>query len=354
MQTLAQLRHFATTHTLFAPTTLQGAFERMGFVQADPIRAPARAQDLILRHRVRNYRAGDLEQAYPDQALEEGYLYAYGFIGRAHWPLVHRHGRAPLNKVEQAVLSVVRSQGPLHPKELEAHFGRERRTNPWGGQSRGVSLVLDTLLHRGLLRVSHRQSGQRIFAAPCVKPQAQSAKARLQRMLSLAAGVLAPVSARTLGAMGQRWCRHIKDPPKARPVIAEMCQEGLLGTTEVDGVQYVWPAGAESAEGTPRRVRFLAPFDPLVWDRSRFEHLWGWPYRFEAYVPAKKRVRGYYALPLLFGTQVIGWANLSVKSGQLDVQVGYAKQEPTAAAYGGLLHSEVARVAKFLGCPTPG
>ncbi len=140
IQTLSQLRRFAVTHTLFKPGTLQAAFDRMGFVQADPICAPARAQDLILRHRVRNDRAGDLERAYPGQQQQEGYLYACGFK-RPHWPLVHQYRPEPLAKMQQDVLAAVKLQGPLHPKELEAHFGRERRTNPWGGQSRGVGRV---------------------------------------------------------------------------------------------------------------------------------------------------------------------------------------------------------------------
>ena len=64
-------------------------------------------------------------------------------------------------------------------------------------------------------------------------------------------------------------------------------------------------------------VRFLTPFDPIVWDRDRFERLWGWMYRFEAYTPAPKRKLGYYAMPLLRRDRVIGWANLSVEKGRL-------------------------------------
>src|ERR1041384_2814593 len=62
-----------------------GALTRMGFVQADPIRAPARAQDLILRLRVAGYRAGDLERRYPALNIEEGFLYAYGFLLGPLW-----------------------------------------------------------------------------------------------------------------------------------------------------------------------------------------------------------------------------------------------------------------------------
>ena len=62
--TLDRLRSFAVARSLFAPTTLKRALQKMGFVQAEPIRAPARAQDLTLRHRVKGYRAGDLERKF--------------------------------------------------------------------------------------------------------------------------------------------------------------------------------------------------------------------------------------------------------------------------------------------------
>src|SRR5262249_7315780 len=75
--TLDELRRYAVARTLFAPTTLLRAIEKLGFVQADPIRAPARAQDLILRHRVRNYRAGDLERRYARLAIEEDFFVNY-------------------------------------------------------------------------------------------------------------------------------------------------------------------------------------------------------------------------------------------------------------------------------------
>ena len=63
--TLDHLRRYAVARSLFKPTTLGRAIGKLGFVQADPIRAPARAQDLTLRHRVAGYRAGDLERLYP-------------------------------------------------------------------------------------------------------------------------------------------------------------------------------------------------------------------------------------------------------------------------------------------------
>ena len=89
-----------------------------------------------------------------------------------------------------------------------------------------------------------------------------------------------------------------------------------LAHARVDGVDWYWPAGERPGRhAAPDAVRLLAPFDPVVWDRRRFELFWGWAYRFEAYTPASKRQRGYYALPMLWRDQVIGWGNLAVKDG---------------------------------------
>src|SRR5450432_3943025 len=87
--TLDDLRRYAVTRTLFKPTTLMRAIEKLGFVQADPIRAPARAQDLTLRHRVKDYRVGDLEGRYAKLGVEEDFFVNYGFVTRAIQALMH-------------------------------------------------------------------------------------------------------------------------------------------------------------------------------------------------------------------------------------------------------------------------
>ena len=68
-------------------------------------------------------------------------------------------------------------------------------------------------------------------------------------------------------------------------------------------------------------VRLLTPFDPIVWDRRRFELLWGWAYRFEAYTPVAKRKLGYYALPMLWREHVMDPAIALVAVG------GYGRAE---------------------------
>src|SRR6202795_5117236 len=88
--TLDHLRRYALARSLFKPTTLGKAIGKLGFVQADPIRAPARAQDLTLRHRVVDYVAGDLERRYPRLAVEEVFFINYGFMPRRYQALIPR------------------------------------------------------------------------------------------------------------------------------------------------------------------------------------------------------------------------------------------------------------------------
>src|SRR4030081_3047518 len=87
--TIDDLRRLAVAQSLFTPTTLKRALQRLGFVQADPIRAPARAQDLTLRHRVEGYRAGDLERRYATIGVEEDVFVNYGFVTHAVHELMH-------------------------------------------------------------------------------------------------------------------------------------------------------------------------------------------------------------------------------------------------------------------------
>jgi uncharacterized protein YcaQ len=122
-----------------------------------------------------------------------------------------------------------------------------------------------------------------------------------------------------------------------------------LSHARVGNIDWYWPNGENTDGQFPEVVRFLAPFDPTVHDRARFELLWGWTYRFEAYTPAPKRKLGYYAMPLLWRDRVIGWANLSVKNGELKSDLGYIQAAPTERAFKRELEAEIDRVRVFLG-----
>ena len=114
-------------------------------------------------------------------------------------------------------------------------------------------------------------------------------------------------------------------------------------------MDWYWPADERPRRATvDDRVRLLAPFDPVVWDRRRFELFWGWPYRFEAYAPLAKRKLGYYALPMLWRDRMVGWANLSVRGGVLQHEFGYADGRPVDAGFATALEAELDLIRHFL------
>lgn len=363
--TLDTLRRYAVARTLFAPTTLAKAIVKLGFVQADPIRAPARAQDLILRHRVKAYRAGDLEQQYATLDIEEDFFVNYGFLPRATQALMHpRTPKTALSAERRAqmdaVLAFVQAHGVVHPRAVDAHFAHGKSRNGFGGASNASTQLLDDMHYRGLLRIAGRANGVRTYAArstpqdaprnaPNDAPDPQHA---LDALVDVIVQTYAPLPERSLKALighlrggAPQWA-HLRSDAFTRA-------QTRLASATVDGQTYCWPTDENPAShrhAPIEAVRLLAPFDPLVWDRHRFEHLWGWAYRFEAYTPPPKRVRGYYALPLLWREQVVGWANVSVAQGHMQVALGYVTgARPSDAAFNPALEAELASMCAFLG-----
>jgi hypothetical protein len=324
----------------------------LGFVQADPIRAPARAQDLILRHRVPGYRAGQLERRYPALDLDEDFVYAYGFVPPATRALLHpRRGDAEPEGLACEVLAHVRQAGATHPAQLVAAFGDRRERNYWGGQSRATTRVLERLHYQGWLRVARRERGVRVYEAARDLPvDVPAAEERWRRLVLLVAELFGPMPEASLRGVLRLARAGVTDVAQRGHAIAELLRSGALERGAVDGVPWVWPAGAvpEARVEAPRTVRFLAPFDPLVWDRARVEQLWGWAYRFEAYTPAARRQFGYYALPVLWADRLVGWANLAVRDGTLDVDLGFVAGRPRDRAFARALDAEIARTARFL------
>ena len=351
--TLADLRRYAVARTLFKPTTLARAIDKLGFVQADPIRAPARAQDLTLRHRVAGYRAGDLERRYPRLQVDEDCIVNYGFVPRRVLALMHpriaaRRWDAATRRRAAALLDFIRSRGPTHPREVEAQFAHGRRINAWGGSSSATTHLLDGMHYRGLLRVARRESGVRVYEAVehvAVDASPEARHARATALLDLVVAKYAPLPASSFVYLA-RLLGYGAPHLQAETRSAVAAARDRLASAKIDGVTWYWPA--DENPRSPRHrvdddVRLLAPFDPIAWDRRRFELLWGWAYRFEAYTPKAKRRLGYYALPLAWREQVIGWANVTAEP--FAVELGWvSRARPPRRA----LHDELDRLRAFL------
>jgi uncharacterized protein len=354
---LENLRRAAVARSLFTPTTLQRALDILGFVQADPIRAPARAQDLTLRHRVIDYRAGDLDRLYRELDIHEDFFVNYGFVTGAVQRLMHPRGgptpwTAARGRHVRTLLDFVRARGSVHPREVDQHFSHGSVTNYWGGSSSATTHLLDAMHYRGLLRVAGREAGIRIYAAhehQAAPRNAVTRRAHLDALVDVVVGIYAPLPAPSLSGLVRRLRYAVPQWAGDLGATLERAKR-RLARSRVDGIDWYWPAEEVLAITKPcDAVRLLAPFDPLVWDRRRFEILWGWAYRFEAYTPVPKRKLGYYALPMLWRDRIIGWANVAVKNGTLRSDFGYiAGNRPRDRLFRGALEEELTRTRRFL------
>jgi hypothetical protein len=250
------------------------------------------------------------------------------------------------------VLAFVRQHGRTHPKDVQAHFDHGR-IKCWGGDLNVSTHLLEGLHYRGLLRVARREAGTRVYQAIDHLPQDDSPEARLARagqLLDTVVQLYAPLPAASLGYL----CRLLRDGVPHLAAEAQQVQEhakSRYAHAQVDGLLWFWPQG-EKPVATPHpvddRLRFLAPFDPVVWDRRRFQLFWGWEYKLEAYVPAHKRRMGHYAMPMLWGEQILGWANLKVVDSRLQHELGFAGPRPRGSAFQLALDEALQQMQEFL------
>jgi uncharacterized protein YcaQ len=233
-----------------------------------------------------------------------------------------------------------------------AHFdhGRIKR---WGGDLNVSAHLLDGLHYRGLLRVARRDAGTRVYEPISHAPQDDSPQARLERagqLLDIVVRLYAPLPAASLRyvcGLLRNGVSHLSDE------IRELHEhaKSRYAHAQIDGTLWYWPQ-AESPQvtrhGIDDKLRFLAPFDPVVWDRRRFQAFWSWEYKLEAYVPAHRRRMGHYAMPMLWGEEMLGWANLKVVDGRLQHELGFAGARPRGRPFQRALDEALAQMEEFL------
>ncbi len=343
--TKQQLKRFTLSHSLFSPVSLKEAIEKLKFVQIDPIRSPAPTQDLMLRHRVTNYHVGDISKQYELLGLEEDFFYAHGYLTREVWRLLHPRTSVDLSTFDKEVLETVRKIGEIHPKDLEKYFEKKRELNWWGGYSRSSKMALDRLHYYGLLRVVRREGSNRVYQAFSLDNEVLSLEERVSKLILVMVDIMAPVTSKTLSQSLHRIHHHFGN---TKQIIKKLLDSGELSQQTIDGLTYLWPTEKLKDLKISQSVKFLSPFDPVVRDRFRFEHLFGWLYQFEAYVPSIKRIRGYYAMPLLWGEEMIGWANIKRVNKELNIDLGFTTSCPKSKEFDKELEEEVNRLKIFL------
>ena len=358
--TLGDLRRYAIARTLFAPTTLQRAIDTLGFVQADPIRAPARAQDLTLRHRVAGLPRRRSRAPVPAARRRRGLLHQLRLRAAPASALMHpraatRPWTPATKRRAQAMLDFVRERGTVHPRQVDEHFAHGTVTNYWGGSSNATTHLLDGMHYRGLLRVARRESGMRIYAA-------HEHARRRRRMRPRAARTSTRSS--TSSCASTRRCRRRASRCSSggcvtprRNSSAELDSALARAKRRLAHVANRWRrlVLARRREPAPRRAD-RRPRPPARAVRSG--GLGSAPLRAAlglavsvrgVHAGATKRQFGYYALPLLWRDQVIGWANVAAKDrGWWPSWLRRGRGAPRDRVFRRELAAELARMQSFL------
>ncbi|MCB2053845.1 MAG: YcaQ family DNA glycosylase [Geminicoccaceae bacterium] len=353
---------------------LEALIERIGFVQVDSIATVARAHQMILFARNDTYRPALLTRLLErDRTLFEGWTHDASLIPTRLYPywrtrmvrekprIVARWRqwqRAPFEAQVAHVLAHVESRGPTMARDLAPDV-------PRGGQGwwdwHPGKTALEFLWRTGSLAVTGRVNFQKVYdltervlPSSALKEEVEDAaltdwacRSAFERM-----GFATPAE------IAGFWdCIDAKDA-------AAWCtgRDGLL-PCEVEGAQgdrarrFLMSEALADRLGDlpepPARLRVLSPFDPLIRDRRRLAHVFGFDYRIEVFVPEAQRRYGYYVFPLLEGARLIGRIDMKRDGKAGILRVARLWLEPKVRWSGGreaALESELARIARFAGC----
>jgi uncharacterized protein YcaQ len=359
-----EARHFLLRTHLFAVPApdVATALGHHGYIQIDPINVCGRMHDLILRSRVAGYREGNLmrhlhgEEGDPHHASVrtafEHHLPRSNILvafPENAWPHLLSEMKARARRTgawsgrltarEKAfvpsLLAELAARGPLSSEDL--HDGR-RSYQGWGASTLAKT-TLQKLFFHGRVLIAARRSQRRYYALP-------------ERVLSAATLARpspdAKETARWLVLLRLRQHRLVTlkktELPLVEDAVHAVVVEGGLRLYCLREDAALFSVHDDSAPSTDDTPRLLAPLDPLIYDRRLTARLWNFSYTWEVYTPAHKRVRGYYALPVLAGDEIVGHIDPKVdrEAGRLVIQNRSVRRGYSTVA-------AVRELARFLG-----
>jgi uncharacterized protein YcaQ len=318
--------------------------DRLGSLQFDPLEVAGRNHDLVLLARIDGYRRAWTDRLlYEDRHLYETYNKGLSLVPTAELPLYRitwDHGRiehdgkafdehAPL--VEE-LLDRIRASGPMSATDVAPRAAIDWYWRP----TNQVRALLEALAEAGILGLARRDGNRRVydlaerlFPADLLADRRTQDEQRRHKLLSRfrAHGLLgtsgqAEIWLGTAPVAGDRGGVATTTSADRSRLRGELIDQGLLTPVAVEGLKgnrFVLSdelplldraereiATGRSPNGRAPGVAFLAPLDPLVWDRQLLRPLFGFDYVWEVYVPASKRRWGYYVLPIWFGDRFVG------------------------------------------------
>ncbi len=347
-------------------TDIDAAVARLGLLQMDSVNVLVRAHYLPLYSRLGAYARELLtEAAYGERrTLFEYWAHEASLLPLSLQPLLRwrmaraRTGVGTWQRIARflsehaefvrEVLEQLRERGPLAAGELHA---RTKATKGWWEWSEAKT-ALECLFWTGEVTTATRRHFERVYdltervlpaeVLQTATPNEADAQRALVDIAARACGIATAADLRDYFRLG------VNDT-KAR--VAELVEAGQLQPVTVESWRQ--PAYLHARATLPQRIdvrTLLSPFDPLVWERSRTERLFGFRYRLEIYTPAHKRVHGYYVLPFLLNDAIPARVDLKAdrKAGKLVVHAAHLEQPHVAAHVVPALATELRRLADWL------
>ena len=315
--------------------------EQLGSFQFDPLGVAGRNHDLVLHARIAGYRSAWTDELlYEHRVFFEAYNKALSILPTAELPYyrltwerarrAHESGTLKRDaEIAERMLERIRTEGPLSTAEFE----RGPAIDWYWGPTNQTRAVLEALWESGVIGLARRDGNrryydlvERLFPAELLTVEMTEDQQLSHKLLSRyqAGGLLGTGGQAELWVGVRRYDANGKldaAPLRAR-LRADLVAAGTLLPVTVEGVKgerFVTArsvpdldrAEAELANGmspgdVPPGMAFLAPLDPLCWDRDLLRQLYGFNYVWEVYVPEARRRWGYYVLPMLFGDRLVG------------------------------------------------
>ncbi|KKB78721.1 cytoplasmic protein [Devosia soli] len=318
------------------PAAAAAAIEHLGYVQIDTINVIERCHHHILFSRIPGYRRSDLTHLQSaDKSIFEYWTHALSYVPvkdlRFFVPAMRSHREKPgawFGSVTAAEIAAMKrrlkTEGPLSIRDIDDDELVEK-DHPWASR-KPSKRVLQLMFYQGLVAISARDGMVKTYdlmerhfgwtGSPRPATDRQITAYLLDRALK-SQGLVSLDSICHLNAPAKKAVRELID---ARVRRRELVPVLLDGAEKV--AHWAEPAVLDAPMASSERVHVLSPFDPLIIQRKRLKLFFGYDHLFEAYVPAAKRVFGYFALPVLMGDRVVAAVDLKTDraAGRLLVQ----------------------------------
>jgi len=320
------------------PQAVQRAIEHLGYVQIDTINVIERCHHHILYTRIPGYRRAHLAQLQSvDKSVFEYWTHALSYVPVKDLPYfipaMKQYRETPSRwfgsvtpQEIRKMLRRLRREGPLSIRDIGDDELVDKH-HPWASR-KPSKRVLEMMFYQGLVTISARQGMVKTYdlmarhfgweRAPRAATERQINAYLLDRALN-AQGIVSLDSVCHLDAPRKKPMREVIESRVRRKLLVPVAIEGA---PEIPHWATPQAMAAIEHAAPPGLVHILSPFDPLIIQRKRLKHFFGYEHLFEAYVPAARRKLGYFALPVLLGDRIVAAIDLKAdrKAAKLLIQ----------------------------------